>query len=117
GPPAIPTPFSRATTVNTDQYSISIPNDWMPPGTEYTDASSEARTLHIWQFGLEVFVSLSMVKTNAGFDTAVSTYHDRYYASQDLRLMDEALAENGTLRRSYRLENSDRFPPGQMDVF
>lgn len=113
----LPTPFARASMVNTDQYSISIPNDWMPPGTEYTDASDETRTLHIWQFGSEVFVTLSLVETNTGLDTSVRNYHDQYYTVQELRLLDEELAENGTLRRSYRLENSDRFPPGQMDVF
>jgi serine/threonine protein kinase len=118
----LPTPFSGANQVSKDAYSISMPNNW----SSSEDTSNPARSLYIWTApDSSAFVTLSLVDADLSggdqFQSAIDNYQDQYYASQaqNLSLIDEAVAPDGTLRRSYRLVNmSDpRFPPGQMDVF
>lgn len=118
---AIPTAFPRAATITGDDYTISMLNDWIPP-TMFIDGSDEYRQMHLWQAeDKSAFVTVSMVDadvtSDAGFRASMAAYHELYYQTQDLRLLDEDEAEDGTIRRSYRLENSEEFTPGQMDVF
>ncbi len=111
----VPTPFRRGEVIATAQYSITIPEDWVPP-TEYIDRSDPTRLVHIWEADDgEAFATLS-IPENA--EMSVEEYDERYYQPQEqLVFIDEATAPDGTLRRSYRLEGDARFPNGQMDVF
>jgi hypothetical protein len=122
---AVPTPFPRAERISESNYTISIPSDWVPLGG-YTDRSDTVRQLHVWQAADNTaFVTLAMVEvenTDAGtatavFEAAVNRYDDVYYAPQNLMLIDEATAEDGTLRRSYRMDETATRPAGQLDVF
>jgi serine/threonine-protein kinase len=130
---ARPTPFPRASTIDADLYTISMPNDWIPAG-DYLDQSDAARLVHIWQSGQDAFVVLALVPETMddadAFEAAVGRYHRDYYAAEIaggyLTPLDEATAEDGSLRRSYRLgeggatpanTSNPAFPPGQLDIF
>ncbi len=117
GVDAIPTPFPRASTVNHTSYSISMPEQWMPLGAQFADVSDSYRQAHMWQNDDEAFVTLSLVVAEPDFAAQIQSYDEGYYARQSLQLIDEATAEDGTLRRSYRMENHAEFLPGQLDVF
>lgn len=129
----MPTPFPRASTIDADLYTISMPNDWIPAG-DYLDQSDAARMIHIWQSGEDAFITLALVaedvSTDEAFQSAVDRYHRDYFAAEVeggyMIPIDEVSAEDGTLRRSYRLGDNDSapantnnpdFPPGQLDVF
>lgn len=129
----MPTPFPRASTIDADQYTISMPNEWIPAG-DYLDQSDAARMIHIWQDGDDAFVTLALVSgdasTDEAFQSLVDRYHRDYFAAEVeagyMIPIDETTAEDGTLRRSYRLGDNDSapfntnnpdFPPGQLDVF
>lgn len=134
-PNAVPTPFPRASMIEGDLYTISMPNEWIPSGGgDYIDQSDAARMVHVWQSGTNAFVTLALVvtdvSTDAAFQQAVEFYDSQYYAADResgyMTPLDEALAEDGTLRRSYRLGDNDTtpanannpaFPPGQLDIF
>lgn len=112
--PAVPTPFRSAVSIMTDDYTISMPQRWLPGDVEYTDASDINRLLHIWQADdHSAFVTLAIS------DMAYEEYLERYYATQEhLQFVDDATADDGTIRRSYRLiDERDGFGTGQMDVF
>lgn len=114
----VPTPFRSAVTVSYEQsdfsYTISVPQPWLPVDRDFTDKSDVNRTMHLWQAkDNSAFATLAMTDMNQ------AAYIQRYYDGQEqLQLIDEATAPNGTVRRSYRLV-SERggFGPGQMDVF
>jgi serine/threonine protein kinase len=117
----VPTAFPRAATITGDNYTISMLNNWIPP-TMFTDLSDDYRQSYSWQeVNAQAFVTLSLVEidvtSDAGFRAAMAAYHERYYLPQNVRLLDEDEAEDGTVRRSYRLETASQFPPGQLDVF
>jgi serine/threonine protein kinase len=121
----VPTPFPRASRISGDPYTISIPNDWIPPQL-FIDQSDTDRLLHTWPDDDYddggAYISLALVDAGLteddGFDAAVSAYHATYYARQSqLISIDEATAPDGTLRRSYRVHEDDTLPPGQLDVF
>jgi serine/threonine protein kinase len=120
----VPTPFFRAETIREEVYSISMPEAWIQGPRGYVDQSDANRLLHIWQSGDNTaFVTLAMQDKGLDgdseqFQTAINDYDARYYQPQgnQLRLFDEAAADDGTVRRSYRLEG-EAFPYGQMDVF
>jgi serine/threonine protein kinase len=106
-----PTPFPRAERITASNYTISIPSDWIPLGG-FTDRSDGERQLHVWQANDgSASVSLAILDLEGTFEKAVATYDDVYYVPQELPRIDEATAENGTIRRSYRQNG------GQLDVF
>lgn len=120
-PNIAPTAFPRAEQIVSRNYSISIPSDWVPLGG-FTDQSDENRQIHLWRAtDNSAFVTLALVETEVesseAFRTALQTYERENYQPRDLQLIDEATAENGTVRRSYRLDGSTGVPPGQLDVF
>jgi serine/threonine protein kinase len=122
----MPTAFPRASTINENQYSISIPDNWIPPQL-FLDQSTNNRLKHVWQADDQsAFISLSLVDAELNgdaifFQAAIDDYDKDYYQAQasEIRLIDDATAEDGTLRRSYRLEadGADAQPYGQLDVF
>ncbi len=115
--PPMPTPFRSAISITTADYSLSMPQRWLPENAteqNFTDASDINRLLHLWQAeDNTAFVTLAIS------EMALEEYIAQYYVPQEhLRFIDETTAEDGTLRRSYRLiRNSDGFGAGQMDVF
>ncbi|HEX2623606.1 MAG TPA: serine/threonine-protein kinase, partial [Phototrophicaceae bacterium] len=117
----VPTAFPRAEKIVSSNYSISIPSDWVPLGG-FTDRSDENRQVHVWQAtDNSAYVTLALVKADTAtadaFTTAIQTYERQYYQPEALQLIDEVTAEDGTVRRSYRLDGSTGVPAGQLDVF
>jgi serine/threonine protein kinase len=122
----VPTPFFRAQTVADDLYTISIPQAWIPPEGLY-DLSDTNRVVHVWQAeDLSAYIALEILQSQIPDQDAfriIAAEYERDYVSigGNLNLIDEAAAEDGTLRRSYRMEtpgeNNPPFPPGQLDVF
>ncbi len=111
----VPTPFARSTTITQSQYTISIPDVWRPELSDFTDNSDTERLLHTWQDD-DGMVSVSLAITDE--EVAIEDYADRHYNSQEaLDFIDEAEAENGTVRHSYRVENNTSILNGQIDVF
>lgn len=113
-----PTAFPRADRITEQDYTISIPSDWVPLGGKL-DRSDENRQLHVWQANdSSAFVTLALVEAGTTpFESMVNRYDQQYYVVQSLPLIDEATAENGAIRRSYRLDGTTSFPAGQLDVF
>ncbi len=106
-PPAIPTPFPRADTITQERYTISIPSDWIPPMLRLDH--SEGKVLrNIWrEDNHNAFVSLTIFDAELNddpvvFRAAVDEYIQRTYGERELfHFLDEAEAEDGTIRRSY----------------
>jgi serine/threonine protein kinase len=122
----VPTPFASARTIDTDQYTVSIPNQWIPP-QGFLDLSDNQKLVHLWQpSGLESYAAVIIPKNTlltdaASFKQAVEDYSQRYYKTEraaDLTAIDEASAPDGTIRQSYRHTSDSNTPlPGQVDVF
>ena len=114
---AMPTPFRSASTVAYDlhndvyaiAYTISIPNEWIPPQEQqYIDASDGHILRHVWRAERsDAFVSLAienadLIGDTAVFREAVDEYLAEYYDQlSTLEFIDEAMAEDGAIRRSY----------------
>lgn len=122
---ARPTAFPNSSVVEQANYSITIPNAWIPP-TVFTDYSDADRQLHVWEAADgTAFVSLAFVNADnlnsaAGFRAAINAYDQRYVQPQSayFTLIDESEAPDGTIRRSYRVTADAPFnPPGQIDLF
>jgi serine/threonine protein kinase len=117
-----PTPFANAYTVQRNLYTISVPEDW-----RFLDSSADGVTEHIWYINSDAFFSISLVDKstvqpdpNSDFVEIVNNYDQEKIRPQiNLRFIDGATAEDGSIRRSYRfdvVEGSD-FPAGQTDLF
>ena len=110
----LPTPFARATRIQDDDYSISIPEPW---SRQFRDESDINRLLHQWdERNGDAFISLALVEDDSD---GVAGYRSRYYEGRvELTLIDEDTAPDGTVRNSYRLEDeSGNRANGQIDVF
>lgn len=116
---AQPTPFPRASIIDQDEYRITIPDEWIPASL-FTDLTTDGYDLlHTWrsQAG-DAMVSLGIVPLNGGsFAAAVADYDARSYKNEGFTLIDSATAENGVIRRSYKMVDQRDFPPAQADVF
>ena len=113
-PNAAPTPFRSAVLVEQPDYSVSIPQTWMPLNESFINQSDAQRQYHLWQpENRTVFVSMAMSEINQ------DDYIDQYYVNQaEYTLIDETTAPDGTLRRSYRIAKAiGDLQPGQIDVF
>lgn len=123
GTTLIPTPFADAYVVQRSQYSISVPNNW-----SFSDASNDLGTVHVWQLDTRAYIALWLVdkanlpglNANSDFNAAVDSLTAQVLqAPEAFKLLDEAVAEDGAIRRSYRfagMENS-AYAPGQTDNF
>lgn len=132
----VPTPFPRASTITQDQYTISIPNDWIPPSI-VLDQSDNRQMRHTWRADdRSALVTLTLVNAELTgdpifFRDAVDQYLSRaaYDSMEVLHFVDEATAEDGSIRRSYYLTmpvegGAENLPEvmrdlasGQLDVF
>jgi tRNA A-37 threonylcarbamoyl transferase component Bud32 len=131
----VPTPFFGGETVNYDVYTISMDADWTRTIKGFEDISEGLTLRHLWHdddYSVFVTLSLDNVELNGDedyFNDAVDAYFSKRYSSQSPRLefIDESLAEDGTIRRSYWVnvpEEGESVPEplasvgsGQLDVF
>jgi serine/threonine protein kinase len=122
-----PTVFPDAQRVDTRDYTVSIPRDWIPPQGFY-DLTDGERLIHIWQeSGLNTYVAVIIpnnidIAESADFEQIVADYSARYYEGErgeNLDLINADTAPDGTIRQSYRLfgDVDPPFPPGQLDAF
>ena len=115
---ALPTPFANSVQVTENNYAINIPQNLMPANIsiQFDDQSDAQRQYHVWRSdnGGDVMVSVAVVDAAR---TPQSIYQTRYYEDDSLALIDEATAEDGTLRRSYRVVDDSDLDNGQLDVF
>jgi serine/threonine protein kinase len=117
---AIPTPFDDAYMVQRSQYSISVPNDWA-----FVDLSDDLGMIHVWQSGTQAYIGVRLIDkskltTSTNFADVIEAFETAKIRPQsNLTPLNEETAEDGTVRRSYRLdgENAPGFPPGQTDIF
>jgi serine/threonine protein kinase len=132
-----PTAFPRSTVIEHPAYSISMLDEFIPADTlpfNFVDLSANGQTIHAWYADeFEVFIELTLIDraleistTQAQADAhSIATFPN----SDAIRFVDEATAEDGTIRKSYRVfaENGE-MPittpnnmyaelPGQLDVF
>ena len=112
GAPVIPTPFANAETVKQENYTLSVPLVF----NQFENNSDINRTYRKWQSSDQsAFVTVATVADNA---MNLASYESRYYDSNEsLSFIDEATAEDGTVRKSYRVSNDDNLPNGQLDTF
>lgn len=132
----LPTPFPRASTIVQDLYTISIPNDWIPPQNVH-DLSQGHTLRHVWKADdSSAFVSLTIVNADLTGDAvffrdAVDEFTNGSYLLDRTALekIDESTAEDGSIRQSYWVSvatNGNTHPllarqlatvtPGQLDV-
>jgi serine/threonine protein kinase len=119
---ALPESFRLVETTN---YSVGVPVNLMPAMDDFIDESSEARTGHRWQTSEDLFVTIAVVnRERMSQDIYFEQYHEPQIVGSDAALetsswtlIDEASAEDGTLRRSYRVENDATLHNGQIDIF
>lgn len=108
--PVMPTPFTGADMIEADNYSLSVPSVF----NQSEDNSDINRTYNKWSND-DAFVTVATVADNA---MTAESYENRYYDSNDaIELIDEATAEDGTVRKSYRVSGDESSPSGQLDVF
>jgi len=125
---APPTPFQRGQRVDTSDYTLSIPRDWIPPQGFY-DISESDRLIHVWQpSDLSAYIAVIIpnyitINGSDNFAQTVEEYTQRFYVdnprSENLELISESTAPDGTIRQSYRMFGpmEPQHPPGQLDVF
>jgi serine/threonine protein kinase len=116
-----PTPFSGARSVDQTAFSMMIPASWKV----VNDTSGQTeRVRNIWEApdksGFISVVNMGDALGTEAFNSAVKGYARRWYDDAvnkgSLKLIDEAVAPDGTERYSYRATAGD-YPPGQLDVF
>jgi serine/threonine protein kinase len=122
----VPTPFADSRTIDTNEYSVSIPRAWIPP-QGFLDLSDSQKIVHLWQpterdsYAAVIILNNVNITDDASFEQAVQDYTQQYYETEraaSLEPIDEATAPDGTIRQSYRLSGDPDTPlPGQMDAF
>jgi hypothetical protein len=116
---ALPTPFTNARVARNAAYTISVPDSW-----QFTDLTEDGGPLvHVWQDGLNAYIGLSLIPAEMAnqdaFRGQITAYLEGHYAEDAYTFVDEAIAPDGTVRRSYRLfgQVQPPFAPGQTDTF
>jgi hypothetical protein len=117
---SVPTPFASAYTVQRTQYTLSVPDSWT-----FVDLSDDLGMSHVWQNGTQAYVGVRLIDKSrltqsTSFADVIAAFEAAKIQPQNiLTYLDTATAEDGTVRRSYRLEgeNEPGFPPGQTDLF
>jgi len=108
---AIPTPFASAQIVEQGNYTLSVPSVF----NQFENNSNIQRTYHKWQPSDEsAFVTVATVADNA---MDIESYESRFYNNNTLSFIDESTAENGMVRKSYRVSDDTTLPNGQLDTF
>lgn len=111
--------------VETENYSVGVPINLMPSMNDFIDESSEERTYHRWQNTDDLYVTIALVnRERMGQDAYYEQYHEVNILGYENAVptaswifIDEALAEDGSLRRSYRVVNDANLHNGQIDIY
>lgn len=122
-PYVAPTVFPGARLVQAPQYQIAVPSDWTS-----SEMSMGQQILTLWESPQEsAFFNLAVVPVDTTNDAlwtqAISDYEENALNnmpdSMFSNMLSEDTAPDGSIRRSYRIEDSGELdlPPGQMDVF
>lgn len=104
-------------------YTLSIPFDWFPDDTNYTDLSDVNRPVyHLWETPNEnAAITVSALSTDRlqGLRPMMQDYAALYYEERtDLAPLGNPTIIDDVIRQSYRVTGSDEdFPAGQLDVF
>lgn len=127
---AVPTPFSRASAIETERYSISMPQLWLPDLTDFSSVSVPNGIRHFWRnddqsVRVDVILvtmdeairAINFAQDTDSVDNLLERFTDRTLAELRENLIDVAVAEDGTVRRSYRMPAHEDFVGGQFDVF
>lgn len=107
--PATVTPFRGAMIVSDVDYRLSLPEAWI-----FTDQSNVRQLLHSWQ-APDGSVRAELAIVDSG-ERSIESY-SRVNFQNAMMLIDETTAEDGTIRRSYRVENHPELDNGQLDAF
>jgi hypothetical protein len=112
-PPPVHLPFAGAQTATTKHVRVDVPTNW-----KAYDFSTDARQLNIWKTADgSASVSIAYDPVEVGdFTSAIKIYDANFGSTTGRALIDEALAADGSLRRSYRV-TSGPTAPGQVDQF
>lgn len=117
-PTPLPTPFENARVARSAAYTLSVPDSW-----PFVDLSEGDRLSHVWQNGSSAAISLTQIPRPQGdanaFRAEIDAFVEEQYPAEHFTLIDEAMAENGVVRRSYRLQGLVDPPldDGQVDTF
>lgn len=105
--------------IETEDYRIGIPQNMLPSADDFIDESNPDRTYHRWQNTDDVYVTVALVNANRVTQTGYyNLYYEDFLANGDSwQLIEDNIAEDGTLRESYRVENDASLANGQVDVF
>jgi serine/threonine protein kinase len=111
--------------VDTSNYSVGVPVAMMPSMNDFIDESNNERSFHRWQNSDELFVTIAVVNSERmSEESYFAAYHqpqiigaENAIDTASWTLIDEATAENGMLRRSYRVEGDANLADGQIDTF
>jgi serine/threonine protein kinase len=145
---AVPTPFPRANTFTGNQFTVSMPSDWINIQDRFTFNQFDRATAHnAWvntppnRPGVDTIITVTLVDADLKGDQTffeievndfVREHYNRRIFSTVTEFIDQSTAEDGTIRRSYRielpedreefrvlLEGDHRIPirSGQIDLF
>jgi serine/threonine protein kinase len=111
--------------VDTSNYSVGVPVAMMPSMNDFIDESSNERSFHRWQNSDALFVTIAVVNSERmSEESYFAAYHQPQIVGAENAIdnaswtpIDEATAENGMLRRSYRVEGDATLADGQIDTF
>ena len=114
---AAPTAFPGGTAIADSRYNLTVPEDWA-----FADLSSPDQMMHLWQNGQDAYVRLVRATgtgTDGDFRAQIDRYEAGHFPPGAFSRIDEAIAPDGTIRRSYRLmgETAQSLEAGQTDVF
>jgi serine/threonine protein kinase len=116
---AIPTPFRDAIQIEQPEYRISMLDDFMPQAEDFRDESDATRLRHVW--GDPEDRNRIELEIHDNFQGNLVDYEREIGGKRDWELIEESVQgteyEDGTKRRSYRVDGTGRFPAGQVDVF
>jgi serine/threonine protein kinase len=118
-----PTPFPSSQRIEHPRYSISIPQDWIPPQGFFDITREGAELIHVWQpSDMTSYVGLTLIDAGLTADSDLAQAveeldSDRW--NESFEFVDESTAPDGTIRRSHRVIGpvDPPFPNGQTDTF
>ncbi len=108
----VPTPFPRARTFDGEFFTISVPENWRQADFNLAQTEGPARKFAWVDEQLRAFVTVTLFDADLSGDQlfyrdAVDEYVTRNYNRRVFQnvftFIDEGVAEDGTIRRSYRL--------------
>jgi serine/threonine-protein kinase len=111
---AAATPFAEGQAVESERISLTVPAGW-----NAVDQRGPAYRGQLWRADDSAYVAVLVYNASAmagSRDEMIARWEQANAPAPDYRLIDEAEAPDGTLRRSYRVVAST-LEAGQRDVF